>query len=524
MDWFRRLSQAVMLSTAIVLPAQAGQPAAKRADSTELAAKIDRHIAAGWDNAQVKPAELVDDAAFLRRATLDLIGRIPSVSEIRAFQEDKNPDKRVLVVDGHLNTGAHVHHAARFWRRVWIPQADTAQFARLSNDFEGWLAMRMSENVSYDVLVRELLTVPRIPAARRGNRVAVSSGISPSAFLTASEFKPENLAANTSRAFLGINLDCAQCHDHPFSKWRRDQFWETAAFFSQPTNDHDVVDRLEVTIPGTERVVAARFLVDAPMQLPQPLEEDNGRQLLAGWITSNENPFFARNAVNRMWAHYFGHGLVEPLDDLSGDNPASHPELLDELSRAFVASGFDIKFMTRAMLISRTYQLSSIPAATGAAAEDVRLLTHMPVRGLTGEQLYASLRIAAGLPPERNDLDGARLEPRQQFINRFFVERPSAAERSILQALSLMNGRLTAELTDPDKNPTVGAVAEAPFLDSKGKVETLFLSALCRWPQESEIATLTSCVERGGADANLRKALADVFWVLLNSSEFSTNH
>src|SRR5262249_50008533 len=151
------------------------------------------------------------------------------------------------------------------------------------------------------------------------------------------------------------------------------------------------------------------------------------------------------------------------------------------------------KYLTKAMLSSRTYQLSSIaPSAAKSEEDSIRLLTQMPIRGLTGEQLYASLRIAAGLPPERDDLDtsNARSDFRGQFVSRFFVERPSAAQRSILQALSLMNGRLTAELTDPDKNPTVSAVAEAPFLDAKGKVETLFLSALCRWPHPDEIPAL----------------------------------
>ncbi len=476
-----------------------------------LAARIDRHLTARWAAEKVTPAAPADDAAFARRAHLDLVGRIPTVAEARAFLDDPAPDKRAKLVARLVNSAAHARRAAAFWRREWVPQADTPQFAGLADDLDGWLAGRLRDGAGYDRIVRDLLTASRTrlePAA-------------PTTFLTASEFKPENLAANTTRAFLGVNLDCAQCHDHPFARWTRDQFWETAAFFARPsaaTNNDSV--RFEVTIPGTKRTVGPRLLTDPQPKWPAALTPDTGRAVLADWVAAKGNPYFARNAVNRVWADLFGTGLAEPLDDLSGENPASHPELLDELAKAFADSGFDLKYLTTAVVLTRAYGLSSAGGVTNP-----RLFDRAGVRGLTGEQLYDSLRVAAGLPPDRDDLDPVNaVRERKRFADRFRVGRAGTAERSILQALGLMNGKLTADLTDAATAPAVRAAADAPFLDTAGKVEALYLAALGRKPSADELAPLVKYVDKGGADGDARKALADVFWALLNGSEFNTNH
>jgi hypothetical protein len=221
--------------------------------------------------------------------------------------------------------------------------------------------------------------------------------------------------------------------------------------------------------------------------------------------------------VKRVWAHLFGTGLVEPLDDVSAD---AEPGLLDDLTKAFIDSGFDLQYLTRGLVRTRAYQLSSV-----GPASDSRLFARFPVRGLTGEQLYDSLRVAAGLPPLRTDLDPAAAgQERQRFTARFYVERPGAAERSILQSLALMNGKLTSEVTTAESAPTVRGVADAPFLDARGKVEGLFLAAVGRRPSEDDLNRLAGYVDKGGADGDPRKALADVFWALLNGSEFNTNH
>ncbi len=459
-------------------------------DPAELAQRIDQRLAEGWKKAGVEPAAPCDDSALLRRMYVDLAGRIPTVAQTRAFLDDSRPDKRAELVDSLLGSGAHATHFATFWRRTWIPQADAPQFAGLADDVERWLAVRLQANAPYDRLVLELLSFPS------NGKISATADQAPAgashSFYAASEFKPENLAANTTRAFLGINLDCAQCHDHPFSRWTREQFWQTAAFFSRPSPAaKGKPPRLELAIANTDKVVTPVLLTNRELKWPDQLEADTGRQLLARWVTSPDNPYLARNAVNRLWACFLGAGLVEPLDDLSSDNPPSHPELLDELSQAFIASGFDLNYMTKALILSRAYQQSSAtPSAASAkasAADDARLFARMPVRALTGEQLYASLRIAAGLPSERDDVAGPEASvARQRFVAQFRVERAATAQRSIVQALALMNGRLTSDLTDVQTSPALCAVASAPFLDCAGE------SRRCSWPHCADGPPTTS--------------------------------
>ncbi len=500
----------LLLVTAI---APTAVQAAELPSPAEVAARIDRHLEAAWTKAGVRPAPITGDSAFLRRASLDLIGRIPTVAETRAFLADSDSDKRAKLVDHLIDSGGHTRHMATYWRRAWVPQADTQEFARLADGFEAWIAVKLRDNTPYDRMVRDLLTAPN-----SGTAVPARGAVSPASFFAASEYKPENLAANATRAFLGVNLDCAQCHNHPFSRWTRDQFWQTAAFFVAPRADQR--RKPTIAIPNTTRTVGAALMDKSPLVWPEPLADDSARRLLANWVTAKDNPYFARNAVNRVWANLFGLGLVEPLDDLSEDNPSNQPELLDELTRTFIASGFNLKYLTRAVALSKAYQL-----ADTATDGNPRLFARMAIRGLTGEQLYDSLRIAAGLPAERDDVErGEGLAARKRFAAEFRIDRPATAERSIVQALSMMNGRLSADLTDPKNNPTLSAAADAPFLDTAGKLETLYLAVLGRKPSEKTAARLIEYVDGGGPDKDSRKALADVFWALLNSTEFNTNH
>lgn len=435
--------------------------------------------------------------------------------------DDNTPEKRAKLVGKLVDSAAHARHSANYWRRQWVPQADTPQFAVLADEVDEWLAVKLREGVPYDRLVRDLMTVSRVRVGRdrQPDRVAA-----PTAFLVASEFKPENLAANTTRAFLGINLDCAQCHNHPFARWTQEEFWQTAAFFARPQTNGTEPALLRVEIPNTNRTVGPKLLTDPQTDWPESLQDETGRMILANWVTTKDNPYFARNAVNRVWANLFGTGLIEPLDDLSSENPASHPELLDDLATAFADSGFDLKSLTTAIVMTKTYQLSSSASATDVPT-DPQLFARSAVRGLTGEQLYDSLRIAAGLPVERDDLDSPNaLRERRTFAEKFRVERAGTAQRSILQSLSLMNGKLTAELTTVEKSPTLRTIGDAPFLETKGKVEALFLATLGRKPSDDELIPLLKYVEHGGIDGELKKGLADLFWALLNSSEFNTNH
>jgi len=467
----------------------------------DLARRIDARLAAAWKAEGVEPAPAADDATFLRRVSLDLIGRIPTPAEVDAYLRDRATDKRRLLVERLLASPGYARHWAAVWRHAILPQADTPQFANLGPAFEDWLRDELTAGTGHDRLARRLLT-PAIGVP----------GEATLAFYAASEARPENLAANTARVFLGVNLDCAQCHNHPFARWTKRQFWAFAAFFAAPRDG-----RLQLRLPESEAVVPARVFLDAQPAWPAALEADTGRQVLAGWVTSPDNPFFARNAVNRVWAQLFGHGLVEPLDDLSEENPPSQPEVLDALARAFVESGHDVKYLFRVLTATRAYQLGSRRPA-GKPDPAPELFARMPVRGLSAEQLYDTLRLATGEPLTAVGLEAPA---RRQFLARFHADRPATAQRSVLQALELMNGPRVREALATGK--TLAAVADAPFLDSAGKVEALFLATLGRRPDKDEAAELVGLVDRA-AEADRRKRLADVFWALLNSTEFSVNH
>jgi hypothetical protein len=506
----------LVLACAVSACALSATALAASPDASELAARIDHHLALGWETAKIRPAEPADDATFARRLYLDLLGRVPTVFEIRSFLRDKSSDKRRALAARLVNSGAHARHAGFSWRRDLVPQADTPQFALLASELDDWFADRLRERMPFDAMAMRLLQGSH-PAADQTATIA---------FLAAAEFKPENLAANSSRAFLGINLDCAQCHNHPFSRWTQDQFWETAAFFARPQTAAEAPAMLTLTIPETSRVVRPRVLTGNEPDWTAELSDHTGREVFAKWVTSRENPYFAKNAVNRRWAHLFGMGLVEPLDDLSGANPASHPELLDELATAFAEHNYDLRYLTTALVLSKAYALSS--RQEGQQPSDPRLFSRAAVRGLTGEQLYDSLRVAAGLPVERDDLDPQNAHrERKGFATQFRTERAATAQRSILQSLSMMNGKLTAELTSVEHTPTLAAMVRSPQSDSKEKVTTLFLAALSRLPSDREAAFFEKKIaeqrvvrEHGRGE----EAYADIFWALLNSSEFSTNH
>jgi hypothetical protein len=534
------------LALLAVAPGRAGP-----ADGPEaLAARIDHHIAAGWAKAGVTPAPLADDAEFVRRAYLDLAGRIPHVAEVRQFLDDRRPDKRARLVGRLLDGPRYVTHFGNVWRSLLLPEATTSVQARFTvPGFEAWLRKQLVQNARYDAMVRELLTAPVGQQSMQNIYAAGGQGEpTPLAFYLAKEIKPENLAAATSRLFLGIKLECAECHNHPFADWKREQFWGYAAFFAglraqrqgdftQPGNE--IADSRKVTIPGTEKVVQASF---PDGTAPKWKAKAGARQTLAEWMTAKGNPYFARAAVNRLWAHFLGTGLVDPVDEMAGSEHApSHPELLDELARAFVAHDYDLKFLIRAITASKAYQLTS----AGKGEVEPSLFARMPLRGLSAEQLYDSIAVATGyreggqaLPPGVV-VFGNNGSPRADFLNRFANQSEKATEvqTSILQALSLMNGRLVASATDLKNSETLAGVLDSPFMDTEARVEALYLAALTRKPKPKELGRLVKFVEAGGAAADegppagdaekerrYNNALADVFWALLNSGEFFLNH
>ncbi|HKI32559.1 MAG TPA: DUF1549 and DUF1553 domain-containing protein [Gemmataceae bacterium] len=532
---YRFLTAAVCALLAAA-PALAAPPADDSTrDAKALADKIDKLIAERWAKEKVTPAPAADDAEFLRRATLDLAGRIPLVSEVRTFLADPAPDKRARAIERLLKGPGYVNHFANTWQKLLVPENDPTNFELLLNvpPFQAWVRRQFSENVPYDKMVRELLTAPVVSDGQaaifrlqRGERTEPS----PMLFYLAKEAKPEELAAATSRLFLGVKLECAQCHNHPFAKWRREQFWETAAFFAGLSRDtnrfgttRELTDRREMAIPGTDRVVQANFLDGSE---PRWKYKVGPRVTLAEWVTSADNPFFARAAANRLWAHFFGIGIVDPVDDLGDDKAEpSHPELLDVLAREFAAHKFDLKFLIRAITLSKTYQLTS--AYTDPSQEELRLFAKMPVKGMTAEQLFDSVSAATGYREQggpQNPFFGANT-PRSEFLTKFASQdKRTESTTSILQALALMNGKLVADATNAERSVTLAGIADAPFLDTAGKVEALYLGTLSRLPRSQERERFVKYIEDGGAKKDRKQALADVFWALLNSSEFMLNH
>jgi hypothetical protein len=501
------VSMATVLFMGLLSAAAAAGPATGD-DARVLAERIDARIAARWRDENVKPAAPADDAAYLRRVYLDLVGQAPAVTEVRDFLDDPDPDKRAQLVESLLKTDAHARHLASAWRRILLPRGTTAT----ATTIEPWLQQKFRANAPYDRMAREVLT-------------AVPSDPGLSSFYQALENKPENLAAAASRIFLGVRLECAQCHNHPTASWKRQQFWEFAAFFSEirPPGQAAANRPGELTIPNTTKVVRARLLLS---DTPALAAGKDPREILAAWITRADNPFFARAAVNRVWAHFFGVGLIEPLESLGEDSAASHPELLDELARAFAASKFDLRFLTRAITASKAYGLSSEVSAPGQ--DRPRLFARAAVRGLTAEQLYDSLGVVIGRKAslDRNPAAAAAaFGARAEFVARFdSPDSPVEAHTSILQALHLMNGKPTADATSLQGNHHLRSIAEARGRTSAERIEELYLLTLARKPRPDELAHLAKYVESGGPRGDRALALTDVFWALLNSSEFALNH
>lgn len=503
-------------------------------DALSLARKIDELVAQRWEAAKVVPAPGVDDATFIRRASLDIAGKIPSVADLHEFLDDASPDKRRRLIERLLDSPAYVMNFSNFWRSVMLPETQTDLETRvLVPQFEAWLRKQLSANTSYDRLVRDILTVPIDPRLAT-NPLQPQAEVTPVGFYQSKQLKPENLAAGTARMFLGVRIECAQCHDHPFDNWKREQFWGYAAFFAGVERDQsgamgaldairELFDRRELTIPGTETKVVPTYLDG---EQPKLKFRDSSRRVLADWMVSRDNSYFARTAVNRLWGHFFGLGLVHPIDDFTADNPPSHPELLDELGREFAAHGYDLKFVIRAITASKAYQLSS--EQTDESQVNPRLFARMSLKGLSPEQLFDSIAQATGFYEpfaNRNPFAMMTNSPREEFVQMFDNSRDSVTEQqtTILQALSMMNGQFVADATGLQKSATLTAVADFPLMSTAERVEALYMAAFSRKPRNEELSRLVRYVDSGGAAKDRKKALSDVFWALLNSSEFLFN-
>lgn len=514
--------------------------------------EIDHLAFARLRQLRIVPAELADDATFLRRAWLDVCGMLPPPDAARRFLADASPDKRERLIDELLERPEY----ADFWAMKWSDRLGCNQrFVGKTGaiKYHAWIRHQVAANVPEDVFARRLLT------ASGGNYA------NPPASFYRLPRTPEDRGEQVAQVFLGVRIGCARCHNHPGERWTQDDYYGLAACFARlryrdgPFFNH-IYDKEETILPT--RSVELRHGRTGEVVQPQPLgaeplangESDDRRQAFARWLTSPDNPFFARAAVNRVWAHLFGRGIVEPVDDFRGSNPASHPELLDWLAADFSTHGFDRKRLIRQIMRSRLYQLSATarpPGASGrdaapsAAAADVipedRYFAHAVPRLLGAEQLLDAIGQATGVPEKfagfPRGLRAAEL-PDGEYQNRFLMAfgRPARAlacacerdsESNLGQALELVGGEsIEAQLhSDEGRIARLCAAAAAgggsAAVDIGAIIDELFLATLNRFPAEQERREL---IERLSAASDRRAVAEDILWALINHAEFLFQH
>ncbi|MFN5469683.1 MAG: DUF1549 domain-containing protein [Pirellulaceae bacterium] len=487
-------------------PLVAQEASSHEAASWELSDRIDARF--GQQHGPIESWPMATDTEFLRRVYLDLTGRNPQPAEVRRFLEDSRPDKRRLWVDSLIHSTAFAARLADSWTRMLVGEGriSAGLTDRSRRHLRTWLMQRFAANQRYDRVVADLL---------------MSKGegeVSPIAFFVAQEFQPEKLAEKSCRVFLGLSLDCAQCHDHPFAPWKQEDFWGVAAYFAQIQVDGQMMtpgslpglsDLLtgDVKLPDSQQIIP-------PKALTSRLEESNARgtrrQQLALWLTNRENPWFAANASNRMWAMLMGEGLIEPIDQLPND-ANEIPDTLRLLADDFRANRYDLRRLVRAIAGTRWYARSS--------SSEVASALRMPAKPLTGDQMAASLRdIARDIAGETDSDLWASLA---QQLGALRAARSDYAG-DVLQALQLQNGPSLDQLVNEASSRLLKAL-KAPHLTQTKRLEELFWLVLARPPRPEEQEALASWQnESSSSDSNKDLSIEeDLLWALLNSTEFA---
>jgi hypothetical protein len=509
----------------------AASAAPSSADPRELARNIDRRIEERLAAEHVRPAARADDAEFLRRVSLDLIGRIPTAAEVRGFLADSRADKRARTIDRLLADRQHAQHFARTWRALLLPEAEIdPRIAYFQPGFEAWLAERRQANAGFDAIVRELLTVP-IPRPDQSPQFVLRDlrRPNPIAFLAVKQIEPAKIATSCVRIFLGVRMECAQCHDHPFDHWTQRQFWSQAAFFAGIERRGrgafapmvEVVDRQSIRMAETDKLVPAALLDGAKASANQRVPP---RIRLADWMTSPQNAYFSRTSVNRVWAQLMGRGLVDPVDDFRDSNSPSHPELLQELAADFAKSGFDLNRLYRELCLTETYQRTS--GWTEKEPARPELFASMSLKPMSGEQFYESFVQAIGRAPseESGAVEGDQETLKREVVRQFAADEETGYPKtSVSQALALMNGSLVNDALASESGTRLKQTLETFPQAVDRQVAELYLSTLNRYPTADEKRIMLERCRTAKPGEEPRR-LADVMWVLLNSAEFRWNH
>jgi hypothetical protein len=496
------------------------------ARSRQMARRIDELLEKQWADAAVQPALPASDGEFLRRASLDLTGVIPRASQAREFLADTRPDKREALIDELLDSPRYATHMATTWRNRILPVGVEPTRNREAIALQKWLRTRFAKNLRYDNLVGELLLT------------IGGDELGPALYYQANDLSPEKLAGSAAELFLGMQLHCAQCHDHPFADWSQKDFWGLAAFFAR-VKARDArgmgmmdarfrlvdADEGDVRLPDSSEVVPPKF---PGGEAATDSDRQSRRVQLAIWMTSSDNPFFARAAANWAWTHMFGRGLVESLDDAVAVKSTPQSQLLDELAKHFTASGYNLKELWRTLASTRAYQLAGGREDAKAADE----FAQMRAKPLTPEQLFDSFVLLAPSNPAGGAVRTASMansldeDPvRMEFVRNMRAPPGSATEyrAGTLQALMLMNGQVAAGVSSQDASNVLGAIV-APFMNDQERVESLFLATLSRPPDDEERQACVAMLADCKTDTDRNRALSDVLWALLNSTEFAFNH
>ena len=508
-----RILIAVVVAVAAGRVSMAGEP-----DATELAARIDQHIDSRLQAERVRPADPADDAEFLRRMYLDLHGVVPTADQAARFLADADPARRSRLIDALLASPRYGEYLGDIWQGYLVsPLAD--DYRVRSDRFRQWLADRFNTK-SWDRIVSELLTatgkLDENPAA-----IYLVEGRLPRTV--------PDLTDLTSRYLLGVRLSCAQCHDHPFVKWTQQDYWGMAAFFTQVQTPGKPKLVYQVGVKDDHAITLASlkaggapdgFMERRPTFLggkEMPAGKATNRGALAQWLTSPENPYFARAMVNRTWWRLFGRGIVHPVDDMHAANAPSHPELLDLLSRRLIESGYDLKYLTRAIVSSRAYQRTSRPGDD--PDKQAALFGRMSVKVLSAGQLYDSLVTVFGAPAKAPGID-ARQGPRAEFTQFFGDDGdpdPTAYRRGIPHLLRQMN---SGQFAGRNVAALVTRVAK-PGRSPDEVAGDLFLTILSRRPTADELKLSRDHLGRSDSAEAAARELA---WALMMTSEFSLNH
>jgi hypothetical protein len=501
---------------------------------------IDQHVFANLKQIGIPPSPICDDSTFLRRVSLDIGGRLPTMEETKTFLADKAPDKRDRAIEALINSPDYADYFANKWTALLKNQRTDAADITANFAFHAWMRDNLLANTPYDQLVRQILastgTIVSNPPVAWYKRVK----------------EPTTQVEDVAQLFLGVRMQCAQCHHHPFERWTQAEYYHMAAFFSQ-------IGRKPTAIAGEDLIFHKRGTAQTehrktrvmlkPAGLGEPpldiAPDDDPRLALADWMAQKKNPFFAKALVNRYWKHFFKRGLIEPEDDLRDTNPPTNPELIEALAKHFTDHNFDLKSLVRVIAQSHTYQLSAMPNEHNAI--DRQAFSHFYPKRMTAEVLLDSIDMVtasktdfADLPPGTRaislpDNSYTRASPFLKVFGRpdntsvCECERVSSA--SLAQSLHLMNASdVKAKLTASGGRAEQLTKAEMP---EPKRIRELYLAAFSREPTADEVQIAETHLLKPRIDATgkpldsqraKRNGYEDLLWALLNTKEFLFNH